>query len=291
MRGVWIFLFLGMLPAVWGAGNGREQQSEPPNQLVREVVYNELRDHDAHGFWRYWIEQHVRNDTRLKEQVETTDGPLTRVVETNGHPVDAQTRDEEQARLQHLVNSPVQRSLHRKTYAEDEKHVTLIMTLLPDAFVFDDAGDENGCHHLRYRPSPAYVPHSIEARVIHSMTGDLWIDARAKRLTRLEGHMAENVDFGFGLLGRVNKGSWFRVGRVQVSPTEWKMDQLEVHLSGHALMLKTIGRETSEIRGGFAAVPSGTDLAQGMRILDQTDPKSPPNTMAHVSPVSFRRRR
>ena len=121
----------------------------------------------------------------------------------------------------------------------------------------------------------------------HAMTGDLWIDARMKRLSRLEGHLDENLDFAFGLLGRVDKGGWFRVERVQVSPTEWKTRRLELHLSGRAVVFKTLARDTSEIRGGFAAVPAGLNLAQGMRLLEQSDPRSVPNTMAWVSPISL----
>jgi hypothetical protein len=32
-------------------------------QLAREVVYNELHDHDRHGHWRYWIEHQVQQET------------------------------------------------------------------------------------------------------------------------------------------------------------------------------------------------------------------------------------
>ncbi len=268
-------------------GLGWAQQAEPAGQLVRETVYNELQDHNRHGYWRYWIEQRVQNDTRLQEQVETADGPIARLLRTNGHPVDAQTREEEQSRLQHLVNSPQEQASHRKDYIDDEKHVVLIMGLLPDAYEFEFLGDENGLHHLRFRPSPAFVPRTVEARVIHAMAGDLWIDARMKRLARLEGHLNDNVDFGFGLLGRLDKGGWFRVSRVQVSPTEWKTRQLELHLSGRAVLFKTIARDTDETRGGFAAVPPGISLAQGMRLLDQPDPRSAPDTMARISPVSL----
>ena len=74
----------------------------------------------------------------------------------------------------------------------------------------------------------------------------------------------DNVDFGLGLLGRLDKGGWFRMERVRVSATEWKTQRLEVHLSGRALMLKTIARETSELRRGFVAVPAGMTLSQGM---------------------------
>jgi hypothetical protein len=264
-------------------------QHEPASQLIREVVYNELRDHDTHSFWRYWIEQHTQDSTRLQEEVETADGPVSRLLQTNGHPPDVESRKEEQARLEKLLDSPQELASHRKDYLDDEIHIALVMSMLPDAYLFEYAGDENGCHHVRYRPNPTYVPGTVEARIIHSMMGDLWIDARFRRLSRLEGHLDENVDFGFGLLGRLDKGGWFRMQRIQVSPTEWKTQQLEIHLSGRAFVLKTIARETSELRGGFVAVPAGITLSQGMSILDQTDPQAPPNTTAGLSHASFAR--
>lgn len=277
----------GVVAVAAAPGGLGAQQPETAVQLVRETVYNELRDHNSHGYWRYWIEQHVQNDIRLEEQVETADGPVKRLVQTNGRPLDAQTREQEQARLEHLVNSPQEMASRRKDYFEDEKHAALIMGLLPEAYIFDYADDENGCHHLRFRPSPAYDPRTVEQRIVHSMSGDLWIDARLKRLSRLEGHLEDNVDFGFGLLGRLDKGGWFRVQRVQVSPTEWKTQRMEVHLSGRAVVFKTIARDTNEVRGGFAAVPAGLDLAEGMRILEKSEPRGAPNTIARVSPASL----
>jgi len=277
----------GMLALTGSPAWLRAQTPEAAGQLVRETIYNELQDHNNHGYWRYWIQQRVQNEIRLQEQVETTDGPISRLVQTNGHPPDDQTRDEERAKLEHLVNSPQEQSSHRKDYLDDQKHVAMIMALLPEAYVFEYAAQEGGCHHLRFRPSPSYSPHTVEERVAHAMAGDLWIDVRMKRLSRLEGHLDENVDFGFGLLGRLDKGGTFRVERVQVSPTEWKLRRLELHLSGRAVLFKTIARDTNEIRGGFAAVPTGLNLAQGMRLLEQSDPRAVPHTLARVSPASL----
>ena len=180
---------------------------------------------------------------------------------------------------------------HRKDYLDDEKHVALIMAMLPESYVFEYAGQENGCHHLRFHPNPAYEPHSLEARVIHSMSGDLWIDSRMKRLSRLEGRVMENIDFGFGLLGRLDKGGWFRVQRIQVSPTEWKTQRIELHLSGRAVFFKTIARDTNELRGGFASVPAGLNLAQGARLLEQSNPGTSPDSVAEFSPASLPTRR
>ena len=252
------------------AAAASSQLSIPPAQLVREVVYNELHDHDRHGYWRYWIERHAQSHTRLVQQVETVDGPVTRLDLADGLPLDGAGRVEEQERILHLLGSPDEQARHRREYAEDEKRIGRIVALLPDAFLYEYDGEENGCHRLRFRPNPAYPAQSIEAHIFHAMSGDLWVDSRLKRMARLDGHLIENVDFGFGILGRLYRGGWFRLQRTQVSVTDWKTERLEVHMSGRAMLFKTIARETSELRGGFVQVPAGLQLAQGAALLDQT---------------------
>ena len=287
-----VFLvFVWTASAACGTGCLWAQQTEPAQQLVREVVYNELHDHDTHGYWRYWIEQRAQNATLLQDQVETTEGPVARLVEANGRPLDTHSREAEQTRLQQLVNSPLGRASHRRAYSEDEKRIGAIFAQLPDAFLFESLGEDNRCRHLRFRPNPGFQAHTIQSRIFHAMSGELWLDTRVKRLLRLEGRLDADLDFGFGLLGHIEKGSWFQMQRVQVSATEWKTEQLEVHISGRAMLFSTIDRNTSELRGGFSSIPAGLDLAGGIRLLEQTDPKTPPNTVARISPALFKARR
>jgi hypothetical protein len=255
---------------------------EPPAQLVREVVYNELHDHERHGYWRYWIERHSAKETRLEEQVETSEGPVARLNRSNGHPLDAVGRQTEETRLSRLLSSPEEQARQRQNFTEDEKRIGRIVALLPDAFLYEYAGEEDGCYRLRFRPNPAYPAHSIEARIFHAMSGELWVSARWKRMARLDGHIEENVDFGYGLLGRLNKGGWFRLQRTQVSATDWKTERLEIHMNGRAMLFKTIARETSELRGGFSPVPAGLNLAQAVNLLDQSQGNS-----AQLAPTHF----
>jgi hypothetical protein len=257
------------------------QPAEPPGALVREVVFNEIHDHQRHGYWRYWIEHRAEQLTRLEEQVETADGPIRHLVSSEGRQLGEADLQEEQDRLNRLVNSPSEQTRQRQEYAEDEKRIGRILTLLPDAFLFVYVGEENGCSHLRFRPNPDYPAHSVEARIFHAMSGDLWIDARYKRLARLDGQLQENVDFGYGILGRLYKGGWFRLKRVRVSATDWKTERLEVHMSGRALLFKTIARETSEVRGGFAPVPADLSIAQAMKLL------MPLPATAFITPTPF----
>lgn len=264
---------VGILAIAVAASCVSAQQAQPylgAGQLVREVVYNELNDHRAHGYWRYWIERNTPAGTRLEDQIETADGPVTRLALTNGHPLTEQSEQQEQARLQHLLRSREEQMRHFEEYREDEQRIGRILALLPDAFLYQYTGDENGCHKMYFHPNPNYPARSIEARIFHAMSGTLWVDARLKRLVRLDAHVEENVDFGYGILGRLYKNGWFQLVRTQVSPTDWKTQRLEVHMAGRALLVKSFARETSEVRGGFAPVPEGLSLAQGMSLLDHT---------------------
>lgn len=279
MRVPW--LIPAILMAAPFAVSAQLQQDQTPVQLVRDVVYNELHDHQEHGYWRYWIEKHTEHESKTEVQIETADGPVNMLISSDGRPLDAADRSKEQEKMEHLLSSPSEQARHRQDYREDEKRIGRILALLPSAFLFEDAGAEGSLVHLRFRPNPEYPPRSVESRIFHAMSGDLWLDARTKRLARLDGRLQENVDFGYGILGRLYKGGWFRLQRTQVSSTDWKTERLEVHMSGRALFLKTVARETSERRGGFAPVPAGLTLAQGMKLLE------PQPTTAMMKPASL----
>jgi hypothetical protein len=257
------------LSAFRGYGEDLPPPSLPPDQLVREVVYNEQHDHQQHGYWRYWIARRAQNQTMLEQQVETTGGPITLVTLANGRPLSGTALQQEQAQLNRLLVSPQEQARHLRQYGQDEARVGRILAMLPDAFLFEYDGQENGCYRLRFRPNPSYPTHSTEGRVFHAMTGTLLVDARYKRLAGLEGRVGENVDFGFGLLGRLYKGGWFRLERVRVSPTDWKTERLEMHMNIRALLITSFSRETSEVRGGFTPVPTGMSVAQGIALLER----------------------
>ena len=264
--------------AAWRAW--AEPPPEPPGQLVREVVFNEQHDHLLHGYWRYWIALEGQQN-RIEEQIETADGPVTRLVASDGHALNQRDQQQEQERMNRLLGSSDEQARHRQEFDDDERRIGHILALLPDAFVYAYDGMENGCYRLRFGANPNYPAHSVEARIFHAMSGTIWIDARFKHLARLDGQLQENVDFGYGILGRLDKGGWFRLQRRQVSSTDWKTERLEIHMSGRALLFKTIARETSQVRGGFASVPTGLTLAEGMKMLAALP------VTASVTPASF----
>ena len=93
---------------------------------------------------------------------------------------------------------------------------------MPDGFIYQYDGVEGGDIRLKYQPNPDFKPPTYEARVFHGMAGTVWIDEREKRFSRPQGTLVSNVDFGYGLLGRLNKSGAFDMERVEVVPGSWK---------------------------------------------------------------------
>jgi len=253
-----------------------------PEQLIRDTVYNEMHDHEAHGYWQYVVRKKTVNELDLLEQVETTNGPVHRLVAINGEPLSAQRRRAEEARLQELISDPGKQRKVREQYADDEKRIGRIMQLLPVAFLYEYEGIEGENYCLGFRPNPAFHPPTIEARVFHAMQGKVYVNTRWKRLARLDGHLVDNIDFGYGLLGRLYKGGWFNLERVRVSETDWKTGVLEVHVAGRAVLFKTIAKDTREDRSEFHEIPRDTTMDEAKRMLDaeysvarRTDSRNP----------------
>jgi hypothetical protein len=280
MRMPWVMA--GVFAVAQGMCCAQAQPPMPVGQLVREVVYNELNDHVSHGYWRYWVDSHTPKEALREEFLETAEGPISRIELSNGRPLDAEGRQLEQVRLHHLLSSPTEQARRRQEYDDNEKRVGRIVALLPDAFLYEYTGEENGCYHLRYRPNPAYPAHSIEARIFHAMSGELWVSAANKRMVRLDGRLNQDVIFGFGILGRLYQGGWFSLQRTQVSSTDWKTERFELHMNGRAILFKIITQEISELRSGFSPVTARLDLVKGAALLYQIEPES-----AHVSTASL----
>jgi hypothetical protein len=243
-------------------------QAQTPAQMVRDVVYNEMHDHDHHGFWEYAIEKRGNNQLLSEDNVETKDGNLYRVLKINGRPLTPDQVRQEEERLNTLMNSASEQRRIREQHVEDESRIGRIMSMLPEAFLYDYDGTEGEVVRLNFRPNPAFNPPTTEARIFHSMGGKIWLNTKWKRLARIDGHIIQNIDFGFGILGRINKGGSFNLERVAASETDWKTRVMNVHITGRAILFKTLAKDTDEIRTGFHPIPRGTSLVQARLMVE-----------------------
>src|SRR6202011_5692540 len=115
--------------------------------------------------------------------------------------------------------------------------------------------------------------------VIHSLAGTILIDSEHKRLTKVAGHLMNRVEFGYGLLGRIDSGT-VELGRVEVGPQLWKTAFINVHFSGRVAIFKTISKDQYERRSDFRIVSSDLSLSDAKDLLVSRilPPSRTPNT-------------
>jgi hypothetical protein len=257
--------------------------SEPAQKLVAEVIYNELHDRECDSFWLYRDVRVAGSQDVVREQVETADGPIFRVIEDHGSPLDSDERKREDARLQTLITRPGEMARVRQEHLQDEARLQKVMEMLPQAFLFtyDGPADANEVK-ISFRPDPAFTPASYEARVIHALAGTLIVNPRLKRMIDMDGRLIERVDFGFGILGHVEKGGTFEIRREQVSAEHWKTDLVEVHIQGKVLLFKNVTKDQRESRSDFRLVPHDISLKSAKELLDQAAGTGTEAKLAHA---------
>jgi hypothetical protein len=253
--------------AISAAGHDPEQVYTPTaGELVRAVVANELTDREKLRKWICMVEKRAGKQTLTEVQVETKEGPLFRLLAIDGTPLNSDQRQQDDARIGKLMKDP--RPLLKLKQAEDEDELKLqrLLSLMPQAFIFDYDGVEGNLLRVKFRPNPDYSPPTYEARVIHSLAGTILIDSKQSRLAKISGQLISQVTFGFGLLGRIDSGT-LEFERVEVGPQQWKTAFISIHFSGRAVIFKTINKDQYERRSDFSAVSSDLSLSDAMALL------------------------
>jgi hypothetical protein len=257
--------------------------SLPPhaNDLVRQVVQNEVRSQTAdHTHWMYRVRHEEAGKSEVKEIVQTSHGTLSRLVEENGHALAAEEQKREDERIRKLVKDPGQLKKLEAERRHDSEQAESMLQMLPDAMIFsyaggsDDishAGDQNDVVRLNFRPNPHYDPRTREATVFHHMAGTMWVNARERRLVRLDGKLIAPVKFGAGLLGHLDEGGTFSVHDTEIAPGIWDMTYLQVNMHGKALFFHTIAVTEKEIHDDYRRVPQSISLEEAASLLTHTD--------------------
>jgi hypothetical protein len=105
------------------------------NELVRAVIANELTDREQLLKWIWVIEKRVGKETLIEEQVETRDGPLYRLLAIDGTELNADQRQQDDARIDRLMKDPSPLLKLRQAQDEDELKLQKLLRLMPNAFL------------------------------------------------------------------------------------------------------------------------------------------------------------
>ena len=239
------------------------------DKLARAVFSNELNISAANqSRWSYVAAKDEAGKKQTKRVIETAFGSLERVIAVNGSPLRPEQQQAESDRVARLANNPSELKKLEQAKKKDADQCRAFFKMIPETFTFAYGGQSGELVRLTFKPNPNYEPPTREGRVLHHMSGEMWVHPQQLRLGAMYGTLLDDVKFGGGILGHLNKGGQFVVKRAEIASGRWEMTELRVNMTGKALCFKSIAVKQTELRSDFQQVPDDTTLADAANLLN-----------------------
>jgi hypothetical protein len=261
-----------------------------PAELIRSAVANEVaaaNNTDIKHMFRSRHQTSRGSQTRL--YVETNDAMAAMLIAVNDQPLTPQQLQIEAGHLAWLTDNPEQLRKKKAREKEDSERTLRILKALPDAFRYEYAGTENRAPELgapglgrsgaplvrlNFTPNPGYSPPSRVEQVLAGMQGYLLVDPDARRLARIDGTLFKEISFGWGLVGRLDKGGHFRVQQADAGDGTWDITEISLNITGKILLFKTLNMVSDEVFSDFRRMPDNLPFARGVEMLNAEQKKS-----------------
>lgn len=240
----------------------------PAAEMVKAVIYNELHPPaTSEVHWKYRLEKEVDGRQETREVVETRSGSLDRLLLIAGKPLTDAQASQEASRIWRFSHSATEQQKAEQSRRKDAEQCDALMKMIPDAFVFEYAAQNGNLAKITFKPNPSFRPPSREGKVLQQMAGEMWVDTRMKRLASISGQLINEVKFGAGLLGHLEKGGQFIVKRAELAPGDWETTEMVVDMRGKALLFKSISVQQKERHSNFESLPVDITLADAANLL------------------------
>ena len=248
---------------------GETKISPSASELVKRAVDNELASSNSKLRYTYRVRKQTPNGSSVKQVAETNDGQVSYLIMMNDQPLADEQRRIEDEKSQKILNNPDEQRKRLKEQKDDERRANTLVKALPDAFIyeFDGANPEPHVVNLRFRPNPKFDAPDRETQVLKGMAGHMYIDTQANRMKRLDGTLVDDVNFGWGIFGKLHKGGHFEIRESDVGEGHWDVTYSNLDFTGKVLLFKKLKiKETSEM-SDFHRIPENLSYSQGFELL------------------------
>lgn len=254
--------------------------------LVRRSSQNEKQALQNQQCFQFLERAQLDWGSETRAVIETSEGRVDRVIAYHDQPVSPEQEKKEQQRLTKLLHNPSALREEVSDQREEDRRRELMVATLPDALLMDFVGTEaNGQLRFAFRPDPAFSPKDHETQVFKGMRGLLWIDPQSERIAHIQGELFKDVNFGWGILGRLHKGGRFEVIQSQVRPGVWRITTLDVDFSGRLLLFKPLHISRRESSTHFLPTPQSMTVSEALtKLLSRP---SSPELFPSQSPLSL----
>ncbi|HKF22228.1 MAG TPA: hypothetical protein VKE93_11705 [Candidatus Angelobacter sp.] len=239
--------------------SGLAAQEVDAGALLRRSSKNEVAALEHPDPFRFKERTEQSSGSETRDVIETSQGRADRIIAFQDKPLAGDQNEKQNRRLQKLLTSSDALRDEMKDQQEETRRRLRMAAALPNAILLQFAGTEqDGQLRFTFTPNPAFSPHDRESQIYRGMRGTVWIDPVHERLTHVKGELFKDVTFGWGILGKLNKGGHYEAEQTQVAPGVWKMTLLDVDFRGSVFFFGRIRIQRKETSADFA--PSPPDL-------------------------------
>src|SRR3954469_242596 len=251
-------------------GQSSEASISPSaHELVRRAVANELKSANSTVRYTYRLRKQTPTGSSVKQVAETNDGQVSYLLMMNDQPLTEEQRRIEDDKNQKLLSNPDEQRRRLKEQKEDERRASNIVRALPDAFIYEFEGPSGEPHvvKLRFHSNPSFDPPDRETQVLKGMAGEMYIDTAANRMKRLDGTLVDDVNFGWGIFGKLHKGGHFQIRESDVGDGNWDVTYSNLDFTGKVLLFKKLRIKETQEMSDFRRIPENLSFAQGFELL------------------------
>jgi len=186
---------------------------------------------------------------------------VTRVIQRDGKPLTAEDLQKQEEKLAKHVDDL------RRNPPKPKEDADSWMNELPDALEFHKLGTElrNGllADLYDFAPRVGYKAKQMRAKAFEKITGKVWIDQADGELAKLDVTVFDTINVGFGMLGRVEKGTHFEMERKKWLAGTWFEDWNRVRFDVRLMMVKNLRQEIENRWSNVTVRPAGKLTANG----------------------------
>lgn len=243
-----------------------------PNDLLRQAVANEkLTTNDGYFAWMDRLQKPRGSATKL--MVSTPQGILARTVQINDRPLTPDERKQDDDRINRLLDPAKMKDKAAKQH-DDQQHIERMLVALPDAFKceYSAASHDDRNLHLDCSPNPQFSAPNYESQVLQGMKTVILIDREDNRITHIEGTLFKEVSFGWGFIGKLNRGGRIEIAQSRMAGKHWSIQCMKLNFDGRIAFLKPLHIEETETSWDYRSVP-GMSVAQALDYLRNSPTK------------------
>jgi hypothetical protein len=218
---------------------------------------------------RYRLHKSSPRLTSTKVIAETRDGDVARLIAINDQPLNQADEQQEQARLDALLNDPSRQRHRKQSEDNDTARAMKVLRVLPVAFLYQFTGMGSAATgtvaKFTFKPNPQFAPPDIETGILTAMAGEIWVEPIQERVVHLAGSLQQDKEIALGIV-QMDKGGWVEIDQADVGGQQWRIVRIRLKMDMR-ILFKGKSSDSVQEFSQFQPLPADLSYRQAIQML------------------------